>query len=189
MTILKHTSYVIIFGIFLLGACKGDQETKVTPEAIFQELTAHTDDNLFRGVKMGMKQDRVLAIETDRANDSKRKPLEQRKSEEELHFKFGIPELDSAYYEINYQFDYLGLFEIHFDIHLKDEEDVADLFDYIQSVFDKKYGDNTDDGMFTTWYYETKRNAMVEISMVDDSKYHGSPMLSLFFHEQTIGDY
>jgi hypothetical protein len=181
-------AFFILFG-FLILSCSEEKSVELTTSDIFSELNQSAESGLFRGVEMGMKKNQVVALEQNRNHERKIKPLQFRDKDDELLYRYSIPGMDSAYYELSYVFDKLGLFEIHFDVFMERENQVQELFTFCKDAFDKRFGTSTQESMFTTWYHEGKNNSTIEVSIVDDTRYHGSPLFSIFFHEQTAGSY
>lgn len=162
-------------GLLFLAGCASEEDTT----KVFTLLShiAGEQGGHFRGATIGDSPQDIVDFELA-------KPAKT--TEEELVYRFEIPETDSGYFEVFYQFDQYGLFEIQVDIYLFDRERTAELFSDFRGYFNELYGESTMDSGYTTWKTLSKRKYEINVSLIDESEDYGYSLLSITFNEELV---
>ena len=145
-----------------------------SPEQALREVGGDLKNSHFRGVSIG---DGIEAVKSKEKN----KPSEETATN--LHYRNIIGDYDSSYYEVNYTFDELGLFEIQADVFLQDQAVSKEFFDQIKTKFNDKYGAPSGDEGMTGWVSKSKKNTSIEITLSNEGVEYVRPFISINFIE------
>lgn len=165
-----------LFFLLLLAGCSSPEPVEVEGFNLLKFLVGKEAGH-FRGSNIGESMKEVEKREAQ---------TPAKLNEKELKYVIKIPEKDSAYMEVFYQFDQYGLFEIQADVYLFDQELTGQLFAEFRTHFDKLYGKSTMDSGYTSWKTLSKRKYEINISLIDESEDYGYSLLSITFHEELV---
>jgi hypothetical protein len=157
--------------LLILSSCS---EKRGTSEQALREVGGDLKNSHMRGVEIG---DNKEAVKTKEKN----KPIEETPTS--LLYRQQISRADSSYYEIVYNFDELGLFEIQADVFLQDPAVSKEFFDQIMEKFNEKYGAPSGDGGIVGWLTKTKKNTSLEITLSNEGIEYIRPFISINFIE------
>jgi hypothetical protein len=156
---------------FMINACS---EHHGTSEQALREVGGDLRNSHLRGVEIGDTKEIVKAKE-------KGKPAEETSTS--LLYRNPISNADSSYYEIVYNFDELGLFEIQADVFLQDPKISKEFFDQIREKFNEKYGTPSGDEGIIGWIGKTNKNTSLEITLSNEGVEYIRPFISINFIE------
>lgn len=142
-----------------------------TPETI---LKVHEGGD-FRGVNMGDAPHEVIASEGSNAVYS---------MPDELVYRIVPRTADSTWYEISYNFNEQGLYDIHLDLIFKNDSIKQSLRQEFFDYYSNKYGvcDTTSGAVL--WRTMTEKGSFVSIEMHDTPEKQGKPTMLIHFNEQ-----
>lgn len=138
-------------------SCK--QEQKSADIGSIPAIVLGSNDGVFRGVNLGDSIATVLRKETE-------KPIETDSGY--LYYEYSL--LDSVgSYNITYNFDEQGLYEIQSDIFINDAANTEAVLSEFKKHFDKYYAPTQADMGFSAWSVKSDRVGAVKINLSDES--------------------
>jgi hypothetical protein len=161
----------LILFIFFLASCS---EQQGSPEQALREVGGDLKNSHLRGVSIGNSKDEVKSKE-------KKSPTEE--TESNLLYRNYTSNIDSSYYEINYNFDELGLFEIQTDVFLQSAENSKAFFELLKNKFNDKYGSPTGEGEIISWSSKTDKGTALEVTISHEGIEYIKPFISINFIE------
>lgn len=130
----------------------------------------------FRGVRIGDRPEDVLKLEDAESVYS---------MPDELVYRIPPDSKDSTWYEISYNFDDDGLYDIQLDIYPKSDSGVESLKrDFIQ-YYISKYGDCRHSEGYCEWRSMTDNGRIVSITLADTVLQKERPCLQVNFNEKS----
>lgn len=172
---MKRLVLPVVTALGLWASCSSDPELNnallASHTPVVQQIF-YTDDSLFHGITLGMKQDEVkqLLAPGDSLTEE---------TADYLLFEGRIDE--KKYYSWECSFDTGGLYAITLDIYLTDEPAATDWLTDITAYFTDRFGPATDDGIALTWEVKnTRRPARIELT--EDTEYSYGK-LSVYYYD------
>lgn len=157
------------FLMFLLS-CNNPEVAGNRAERILKATSAGD----FRGINIGDKHNEVQMKED--ANSVYSMP-------DELVYRISPDDKDSTWYEISYNFNENGLYDISLDVYPKDTTDVRELKNNFIAHYLKKYGDCKFYNGYCQWRAITNNGHIVTITLADSLLQSPRPRLRVNFNE------
>ncbi len=163
--------YLAVVGVAsCIWACSGPQENKEQAEHLVGELESAD----FRGVNIGDHPSVVVQAETAPAVFA---------MPDELVYKLPLHSGDSVFYEISYNFDEKGLYDITMNIMSTHYEVLGSLKGEIIDLYRNKLGDPKRIGTRLSWRTMTRNGRLVDIAVEDSLRNNNFPALRINFNE------
>ncbi|MDZ4824131.1 MAG: hypothetical protein SH856_11785 [Flavobacteriales bacterium] len=166
-----HWNKSLIPVLILMMACSPQKVDDNSTGEILKAL----EPGDFRGVNMGDLPDEVMSVEGK--NYVYALP-------DELTYRIPLDQQDSTWYEITYNFNEEGLYDIMLEIYPKDDSQRVALADDFGKLYQQRYGTPAHDGNYLKWKVMTAKNGrIVRIVMNDSLEKNGIPYLKINFNE------
>lgn len=146
----------LLFG-FVFLSCNEPKSALAEYGPIFEKVMI-SDTNVFRGFNFG---DSLNFVQSKEAN----KPVEVDK--EYLYYEYKLDSEGS--FNIAYNFDELGLNEIHSDIFINDADNADEVFNKFKTYFDEHFGASQAQMGFTIWSVKSEKYGEVVINLSNES--------------------
>lgn len=128
----------------------------------------------FRGVNIGDERDVVMSMENAETVHS---------MPDELIYRVYPNGTDSAWYDITYNFDNQGLYDISLDVFPKDSSGMQSLKQNFINYYKERYGECKQSNGFCAWRALTSNGHIVDIYLTDSLRMEGRPRLRVNFNE------
>ena len=157
--------------LVLIISCRDDNPEKDGADKILK--TSQGGD--FRGIRIGDKPEDVQKLEDAESVYS---------MPDELVYRIPPDSKDSTWYEISYNFDDNGLYDIELDIYPKNDSGVEAMKrDFIQ-YYISKYGECKHTNGYCEWRSMTDTGRIVSITLADTVLKETRPCLEVNFNEK-----
>ena len=157
--------------IIACGLCITCQEPE---ESSAEKIMRSAQGGDFRGVSIGDDRESVKSAENATSVYS---------MPDELVYRMDPEGDDSTWYEISYNFNQQGLYDINIEIFPKNDSNVAALKDDFVSYYLKKYGDCKNYNGYCQWRAMTENGHIVSITLTDSISNSPRPCLKVNFNE------
>jgi hypothetical protein len=145
----------LVFFALLIAVIAACSEEQASPESILKSEKGGD----FRGVNIG--DERQVVLEKEGAHTVYSMP-------DELVYRIPSKSKDSTWYEISYNFNDDGLYNINLEIYSKESKQLELLKSDFEQYYLAKYGGSTQTGDHQKeWRTMTSEGRMISISMVD----------------------
>lgn len=128
----------------------------------------------FRGIYIGDEREQVMRKES--AETVYTMP-------DELIYRTYPSGVDSTWYEITYNFNEQGLYDISLDVFPKSTSESHDLKGHFVAYYKQRYGECTLSNGYCTWRAMTINGHLVSITLTDSLAYNNKPCLRVNFNE------
>lgn len=160
MLFISYTQKIAVVFLFalVLTSCTQEQPKPVDISTI-PGIIMGGDAGIFRGFNLGDSLATVLRKETA-------KPVESDSSY--LYYEYTLPDTVGSY-NIAYNFDEKGLYEIQSNIFITNAAETETIFNRFKIYFDKYYGSSQTEMGFSVWSVKSKKFGEVKINLSDES--------------------
>lgn len=170
--LLHRTSVgVMLLLAVCLMAC-GEEQNKSDAEEIM--LPDRGGD--FRGVHIGDQREEVARIENAETVYS---------MPDELIYRAYPKGMDSMWYEISYNFNHQGLYDISLDVFPKTDVETRDLKTSFITYYKQRYGECAQTNGYCSWRAMTLNGHIVSITLTDSLQFDHKPCLRVNFNESS----
>jgi hypothetical protein len=169
--LLRTKNWTIAALALCVFACQNNQAPNEA-EAIMQ--TDRGGD--FRGVHIGDAREEVLKMEN--AETVYNMP-------DELIYRAYPNGIDSTWYEITYNFNVQGLYDISLDVFPKTQSETKDLKVNFMNYYKQRYGECNQLNGYCTWRAMTVNGHIVSITLTDSLQFDQKPCLRVNFNESS----
>lgn len=152
----KITILFLLLG-FIISSCNEPKSALAEYGPIFEKVMI-SDTSVFRGFNFG---DSLIFVQSKEAN----KPVEADKGY--LYYEYKLDSEGS--FNIAYNFDELGLNEIHSDIFINDADNADEVFNKFKTYFDEHFGASQAQMGFTIWSVKSEKYGEVVINLSNES--------------------
>ncbi len=159
----------IIFLAWLVSGCS----SATRPDGEAQNAVGFSPSNDFRGVNIGDRREKVRQTEESQAVYA---------MPDELVYKLPLGTGDSAWYEISYNFNEEGLYDISMVVTSEYPEVLRRLYQEVCDLYLLKYGEPRKENVFT-WRVMTAQARIVTIEVEDSVKALSHPAIRIHFNE------
>jgi hypothetical protein len=167
---MKFLVAIPFMGLVCLMSC--NQKPKA--DTLAEEIVAPGLGGELRGVSIGDDYDKVL--QTDPATSLYSMP-------DEIVYRLPVDDASGTWYEITYNFNDRGLYDICLEIFptdtLTSDEILADLL----KLYASKYGAPILEEGYSTWKIMTENAHVITVDMTDSLKKHEKPMIRIRYNE------
>lgn len=164
---MKAHQYLLLL-LSLLCCNHADKETST------EKILRHSAGGDFRGVNIGDDRDDVIKAENGSTVYS---------MPDELVYRIGDDNEDSTWYEISYNFNQQGLYDISMDIFPRTDSGLSELKNEFISYYINKYGDCKYNEGYCQWRTMTANGHIVSITLTDTITESPRPCLRVIFNE------
>ncbi|MGB3949011.1 MAG: hypothetical protein WBM13_13585 [Bacteroidia bacterium] len=161
----------------LLISCS-DKNTTTEVLNHFAEKVIGNNEGVFRGLNLGdnlnkvQKSEEAQLLEADSAY---------------LYYEYFLDDSIGSY-NITYNFDEKGLYEIQSSIFINDADQTENVINQFKSYFDKFYGTSVSEMGFNVWSVKSEKFGQVKINLRDESANYtveGAPgKISLWIYKE-----
>lgn len=141
----------------IISSCNEPKSNLAEYGPVFEKVMI-SDTSVFRGFNLGDSLNFVQSKETN-------KPVEVDK--EYLYYEYKLDSEGS--FNIAYNFDELGLNEIHSDIFINDADNADEVFNKFKTYFDAHFGTSQAQMGFTIWSVKSEKYGEVIINLSNES--------------------
>lgn len=166
-----RTITIALLGLSVLCSCDQNAESGSSAE----EMLRASKGGDFRGVNLGDDPESVRRMENAESVYS---------MPDELVYRIPPDTKDSTWYEISYNFDEGGLYDISMAIYPKTDSGLAALKNTFISYYISKYGECKMEGGYCAWRSMTNTGRIVSITLADSVLHKSTPCLQVNFNEQ-----
>ena len=160
----------LLFCSMLLGSCNENSKA----DTVAEEIVAPDLGGELRGVSIGDDYDKVL--QTDPANFLYSMP-------DEIVYRLPVEDANGTWYEITYNFNDRGLYDICLEIFPTDTGTNDKILADLLKLYSSKYGSAAFEDGYSTWKIMTQNAHVITVNMTDSLKKHGKPMIRIRFNE------
>ncbi|MCE9540755.1 MAG: hypothetical protein K8R85_16275 [Bacteroidetes bacterium] len=146
----------LLIGV-IISSCKSPKSPLAEYGPIFEKVMV-SDTSVFRGFNFGDSLNFVQLKETN-------KPIEV--DEGYLYYEYKLDSEGS--FNIAYNFDELGLNEIHSDIFINDSDNADEVFNKFKTYFDEHFGTSQAQMGFTIWSVKSEKYGEIIINLSNES--------------------
>lgn len=164
----EQRAYLLLLLLVAACAAPGDKTNSA------EEILRSGKGGDFRGINIGDQKDQVVIKEGGRT---------VYEMPDELVYRIGSEGHDSAWYEISYNFNQEGLYDIMLEIFPKDEGELKELRNDFIAFYLDKYGDCEYRDGYCQWRTMTENGHIVNI-VLTDSTASQRPCLKVNFAER-----
>lgn len=157
--------------MFAMGACH-DQNPSHNNET--EEILKSIDGGDFRGVNMGDKPQDVMEQEGHSAVYS---------MPDELVYRLPLSKEDSTWYEISYNFNEAGLYDISMEVFAQQEAMIARIHSECVQHYTNKYGEPALLKGDEQWRAMTEKGSFISITIADSIQRLNKPCMKINFNE------
>ncbi|MDO9187802.1 MAG: hypothetical protein Q7W13_17475 [Bacteroidia bacterium] len=156
---IQKSKIAILFLLlaFIISSCNEPKSPLAEYGPIFEKVMI-SDTSVFRGFNFG---DSLNFVQSKEAN----KPIEADKGY--LYYEYKLDSEGS--FNIAYNFDELGLNEIHSDIFINDADNADEVFNKFKTYFDDHFGASQAQMGFTIWSVKSEKYGEVVINLSNES--------------------
>ncbi len=165
----KMKSFVLFAIGLLVLACNNAPEK--TPA---EKILRHSEGGDFRGVNIG--DDRESVSQFENGNSVYSMP-------DELVYRIEGEGAESTWYEISYNFNQQGLYDINMDIYPKNDSGLSELKNEFVEYYITKYGECKYYNGYCQWRAMTSNGHIVSITLTDSISESPRPRLKVNFNE------
>jgi hypothetical protein len=159
-----------LVGLMIMFACN----EKSKADTVAEEIVAPDLGGELRGVSIGDDYDKVL--QTDPANFLYSMP-------DEIVYRLPVEGANGTWYEITYNFNDRGLYDICLEIFPTDTATNNKILADLLKLYSSKYGSSVFEDGYSTWKIMTQNAHVITVDMTDSLKKHGEPMIRIRFNE------
>ena len=168
-----HTRKIIAGLVTSLALCScQQQQSPVSAEAIIQPSKGGD----FRGVFLG---DNPTVIKRQEESSS------VYSMPDELIYRAYPKGMDSMWYEISYNFNHQGLYDISLDVFPKTDVETRDLKTSFITYYKQRYGECAQTNGYCSWRAMTLNGHIVSITLTDSLQFDHKPCLRVNFNESS----
>ncbi|MCC6599100.1 MAG: hypothetical protein IT223_00325 [Crocinitomicaceae bacterium] len=164
--------YALLLPFFFLLLSCNDGKDKTTGAA--EEILKSSGRGDFRGVKMGDHIDNVRQKEGSGFVYS---------MPDELVYRIPASGLDSIWYEISYNFNEQGLYNINLEVYGKNHDVLEEITKSFSEYYGRRYGAPSVSFASLKWRTMTDNGRYVNITLKDSLKVIGQPCIQVNFNE------
>jgi hypothetical protein len=157
----------------VLPSCEDQNSQEVNAELILK----NAQEGDFRGVNIGDKPEDVRSTEDAETVYS---------MPDELVYRIPPNSKDSTWYEISYNFNQQGLYDINLEIYPKDERGMDALKKNFVDHYIEKYGECTMQNGYCSWRAMTENGHIVSITLTDSLPNDTRPRIKINFNETQL---
>jgi hypothetical protein len=166
--------FSITTGLLVLVFIIGCEMTHPDGESTEKLLRASQGGDI-RGVNIGDKPEDVRKIENAESVYS---------MPDELVYRIPPDSKDSTWYEISYNFDEGGLYDVKMTIYPRSDTALQTLRNNFIKYYIQKYGECKMEGGYCGWRSMTNNGHFVSITLADTVLHKSKPCLQVNFNEQ-----
>jgi hypothetical protein len=176
----SYVYFLILSIAFLVSvlSCRNNTQSPNTParsSASSEQILQSSKGGDFRGVSIGDQPQSVIQAEGRETVYS---------MPDELVYRIPINQHDSTYYEVSYNFNQQGLYDINLEIFAPNEVVLQTLAAEFRDHYRKKYGAETSDQhRVMGWRVMTSNGSIVGITISDSLMKLQKPCLRINFNE------
>jgi hypothetical protein len=158
---------------FLWACGESNHNQSTETEAILKSI----DGGDFRGVNMGDKPQDVMEREGQSAVYS---------MPDELVYRLPLSKEDSTWYEISYNFNEAGLYDISMEVFAERSEMIGKIHQECVSHYAGKYGQPSIENGVEQWRAMTEKGNFIWITITDSTQRLNKPCMKINFNELPI---
>jgi hypothetical protein len=155
---------------FLWACGESNHNESSETEAILKSI----DGGDFRGVNMGDNPQDVMEREGQSAVYS---------MPDELVYRLPLSKEDSTWYEISYNFNEAGLYDISMEVFAERHEIIGKIYQECVSHYAGKYGQPTIENGAEQWRAMTEKGNFIWITITDSIQRLNKPCMKINFNE------
>lgn len=175
---LKSSLVAII--ILSIVSCTNKKSPTDSLDAITEKVMG-SNEGVFRGLNLGDNLNTVQKNETAQTLEA---------DSAYLYYEYFLDDSIGSY-NLTYNFDEKGLFEIQSSIFINDASQTELVLNQFKSYFDKFYGTSANEMGFNIWSVKSEKFGQVKINLRDESAsftIEGAPgKLSLWIYKEEAG--
>jgi hypothetical protein len=160
----------LLIACSLLVACNDEPSEELNAKLILK----NSEQGDFRGINIGDRPEDVKNIEDAETVYS---------MPDELVYRIPPNTKDSTWYEISYNFNEQGLYDINLEIFPKDESGLGAMKQDFVGHYIEKYGECTMQNGYCTWRAMTENGHIVSITLTDSLSNNTRPRIKINFNE------
>lgn len=165
--VMKRPHYILL--LLSLFCCNHAEK-----ESPAEKILRHSAGGDFRGVNIGDNREDVIKFENGATVYN---------MPDELVYRIGDDNKDSTWYEISYNFNQQGLYDISMDIFPKTENGLSEIRNEFIEYYINKYGDCKYKDGYCQWRTMTENGHIVSITLTDTITESPRPCLRVNFNE------
>jgi hypothetical protein len=139
-----------------------------------EQILRHSEGGDFRGINIGDDRESVLKAENGSTVYS---------MPDELVYRIDPNGTDSTWYEISYNFNQQGLYDINMDVYPKNDSGMRALKNEFVQYYINRYGDCKYHNGYCQWRAMTGNGHIVSITLTDSISTTPRPCLKVKFNE------
>jgi hypothetical protein len=171
---LKRMKFLLAIPLTVWALIISCNEKPEAADTLAEEIVAPGLGGELRGVSIGDDYDKVL--QTDPATSLYSMP-------DEIVYRLPVEDASGTWYEITYNFNDRGLYDICLEIFPTDSITSNKILADLLKLYASKYGSPVFDEGYSTWKIMTKNAHVISVDMTDSLKKHEKPMIRIRYNE------